>query len=128
MGLRRTPRQPDSSDEFHLAHDEPDADVEAVILWENSNRYCSDGSDNACTLINPAVYTEEQLCCAPLGEGSGRLHDNCQWKTQNVTVENNTMVGTACTVANLCGFNGLFSNYGTSRYNQKGPITFRQDN
>ena len=105
-----------------------------VILWENSDRYCSDGSDNACTLINPAVYTESS-CAANLSEKSPvDYYDNCRWKTQNVTVENNTMtfdaatVGTACTVANLCGFNGLFSNYGTSQYNQTRPITFQQDN
>ena len=105
-----------------------------VILWENSDRYCSDGSDNACTLINPAVYTESS-CAAHISEKSSvDYYDNCRWKTQNVTVENNTLtfdattVGTACTVANLCGFNGLFSNYGTSQYNQTGPITFRQDN
>ena len=105
-----------------------------VILWENSDRYCSDGSDNACTLIDPAVYTESS-CAANLPEKSPvDYYDNCRWKTQNVTVEHNTMtfdaatVGPACTVANLCGFNGLFSNYGTSQYNQTGPITFQQDN
>jgi hypothetical protein len=105
-----------------------------VILWENSDRYCSDGSDNACTLINPSVYTESS-CTANLSEKTPvDYYDNCRWKTQNVTVEDNSMtfnattVGTACTVANLCGFNGLFSNYGTSQYNQTGPIAFRQGN
>ena len=105
-----------------------------VILWENSDRYCSDGSDNACTLINPAIYTERS-CAANLSEKSPvDYYDNCRWKTQNVTVKNNTMsfnaatVASACTVANLCGFNGLFSNYGTSQYGQAGPIAFEQDN
>jgi hypothetical protein len=105
-----------------------------VILWENSDRYCSDGSDNACTLVNPAIYTESS-CAAHLSEKSPvDYYDNCRWKTQNVTVKSNTMtfdpsaVGSGCTIANLCGFNGLFSNYGTSQYSQTGPIAFQQDN
>ena len=28
-----------------------------VVLWENANRYCSDGSDHVCTLVDPPVYT-----------------------------------------------------------------------
>ena len=105
-----------------------------VILWENSDRYCSDGSDNACTLINPAIFTESS-CAANLSEKSPvDYYDNCRWKTQNVTIKNNTMtfnattVGSGCSVADLCGFNGLFSNYGTSQYNQTGPIVFKQGN
>ena len=70
-----------------------------VILWENSDRYCSDGSDNGCTLINPAVYTESS-CAANLSQKSPvDYYDNCRWKTQNVTVENNTMTFDATTWA-----------------------------
>ena len=107
-----------------------------VILWENANRYCSDGSDNACTLVNPSVYTTSS-CAANLSEKSPvDYYDNCRWKTQNVLVEDNTLnfdpanVDAQCTVANLCGFNGLFSDYGTSLYGNTrvGAVTFQQNN
>ena len=105
-----------------------------VVLWENSDRYCSDGSDSDCTLVDPSVYTVSS-CAAHLSETTPvDYYDNCRWKTQNVSVEDNTFaftpgaVSPACTTADLCGFNGLFSNYGTSQYNQTGPITFHQNN
>jgi len=28
-----------------------------VVLWENSNRFCGDGSDGVCTLASPSVAT-----------------------------------------------------------------------
>ncbi|MGH3627156.1 MAG: hypothetical protein ACRDRL_06920 [Sciscionella sp.] len=46
-------------------------------------------------------------------------YSDCRWKTQNVSVHNNsftfnpTSIGANCTQANTCGFQGLFSNYGT---------------
>jgi len=57
-----------------------------------------------------------------------------------VLVEDNTLtfnpadvVGSGaagCTISNLCGFNGLFSNYGTSIYGNTrvGAVTFQQNN
>ena len=45
--------------------------------------------------------------------------DDCRWKTQNVTVAGNTFdfspsdLGPACNTTNLCGFNGVFSQFGT---------------
>jgi hypothetical protein len=106
-----------------------------VVLWENADRYCS-AFDADCTLVDPAVYTVAS-CAANLSETSPvDYYDNCRWKTQNVSVENNTFnfnaatVSSSCTVANLCGFNGLFSNYGTSIYGSTrvGAITFGQNN
>ena len=106
-----------------------------VVLWENADRYCS-ALDADCTLVDPAVY-KLASCAANLSETSPvDYYDNCRWKTQNVSVENNTFnfnaatVGSSCTVANLCGFNGLFSDYGTSIYGSTrvGAITFRQNN
>jgi len=108
-----------------------------VVLWENANRYCSDGSDQVCTLVDPAVYNLTS-CAAHLGERSPvNYYDNCRWRAQNVTVAHNAFefdpyeIGPNCTVANYCGENGLFSNYGQPPYS--GPavptnITFDQDN
>ncbi len=94
-----------------------------VVLWENSNRYCGDGSDSLCTLVTPATYTTTS-CKAHLSGSkptqSPDYFDNCRWKTQNVTVTDNTFtltraqVASDCTAATLCGFNGLFSEYGTT--------------
>ena len=94
-----------------------------VVLWENSNRYCGDGSDGACTLVTPSTYT--MASCGAHLKGSTPTqtpdyYDNCRWKTQNVTVSGNTFtftptaVGSNCTTADYCGFNALFSEYGTT--------------
>ena len=105
-------------------------------MWENANRHCSDGSDSNCTLIDPSVYTVAS-CAANLSEKSPvDYYDNCRWKTQNVSVTDNTFnfnaasVGATCTTANLCGFNGLFSEYGNPPYGNTvvGAITFGQNN
>ncbi len=98
-----------------------------ITLWENANRFCSDGSDNACTLVDPQVFTQsscaENLSSAVAGADTGSpaadYYDGCRWKTQNVQVSGNVFQFNpadipGCTVASLCGFNGLFSNYGST--------------
>jgi hypothetical protein len=106
-----------------------------VVLWENADRYCS-AFDADCTLVDPHVYTLAS-CAANLSEKYPvDYYDNCRWKTRNVLVENNTLnftpanVAGNCNVSNMCGFIGLFSNYGTSIYGDTriGAITFRQNN
>ena len=107
-----------------------------VVLWENANRYCSDGSDGVCTLVNPSVYTLSS-CAAHLSEQTPvDFYDNCRWKTQNVLVTDNffnfspSAVGSGCNTAFLCGFNGLFSNYGNLPYaaTRTVAVTFQQNN
>ena len=64
--------------------------------------------------------------CSPgnlQGSGPGQTpidyYDNCRWKTQNVSVTDNTFsfsrsaIGADCTAATSCGLQGLFSEYGT---------------
>jgi parallel beta-helix repeat protein len=97
-----------------------------VVLWENSNRFCGDGYDDACTLVDPSVATMSS-CPKALANSSENqptdtpdYFDLCRWKTQNVTVSHNVFnlnpadIGSDCTVANNCGFNGLFSEYGST--------------
>ncbi len=94
-----------------------------VVLWENANRYCSDGSDDVCTLVAPSIYTVSS-CKSHLAGATAKqspdYFDNCRWKTQNVAVSQNTFnfnpanIGSQCTIPNDCGFNGLFSEYGSS--------------
>ena len=97
-----------------------------VVLWENSNRACGDGYDGVCTLVAPSVATISNCKVGLADSGKNQPTDSpdyfdlCRWKTQNVTVSGNVFsfnpanVGSNCTKANDCGFNGLFSEYGSS--------------
>ena len=171
-----------------------------VILWENSNRFCTsvaNTSTGTCTLVNPgaANLTTCAISLTPpqgavraavpprprgrpqgappspaaspsppaparqapvhaggapgrggtaQGQGFQNLIagapyiDDCRWKTQNVSVSGNLFdfspsdIGATCTVANECGFNGVFSEFG-SIFPYEGTrvednITFNQDN
>lgn len=116
-----------------------------ITLWENANRFCSDGSDHACTLIDPVVFTQAS-CAANLptavagtntGSPAADYYDGCRWKTQNVQVSGNVFKLNAaditnCTPDELCGFNGIFSNYGsTAPYTSAAvptAIAFKQGN
>jgi hypothetical protein len=96
-----------------------------VTLWENSNRACGDGYDDVCTLVAPSVATTSSCqkgltnSAANQPGDSPDYFDLCRWKTQNVTVSGNVFslnpanVGSNCTKANYCGFNALFSEYGS---------------
>jgi hypothetical protein len=113
-----------------------------VILWEDANRFCnspSNTSTGTCTLVDPSVVTIQT--CGPRNIDKSPYFDDCRWKVQNVLVNHNvfdfdpTAVGPSCTPQDACGFQGLFSEFGTwplwSPY--KGTvveehITFDQDN
>jgi hypothetical protein len=69
------------------------------------------------------------------------FYNGCRWKTQNVLVAHNVFdfnpaeIGPSCTALNSCGFQGLFSQYGSypSWSPYKGTvvekhITFDQNN
>lgn len=91
-----------------------------VILWENSNRYCNSPSNTStgdCTLVAPSTATIKS--CNAQNVGHAPYYSDCRWKTQNVEVSHNqfdfdpSALGPKCTLANLCGFQGVFSEYGT---------------
>ena len=91
-----------------------------VILWENSNRFCGspdNSSSGYCTLVDPKA-TLTTCGNASLVQATPYFTD-CRWKTQWVYVEFNkftfspTGVGKACTPTSNCGYNGLFSEYGS---------------
>ena len=85
-------------------------------LWDQSN-------DALCTLVAPGTYTLAS-CAAHIPGGSTGASpdyvDNCRWKSQNISVADNTFnftasnIGSDCTTANTCGYNGLFSEGGTT--------------
>jgi len=93
-----------------------------VIMWENANRACGVSNDDACTLVQPAVYTLKS-CRSHIANSTPARHpdyfDNCRWKTQNVMVSHNVFSLNPgrvphCTAGNGCGYNGIFSEYGSS--------------
>ena len=111
-----------------------------VILWENSDRYCASGANTStgyCTLVDPATATIRN-CGNPSLLKTEPYYADCRWKTQNVLVSRNSFtfnpasIGPQCTPANFCGFNGIFSQWG-SWFPYHGTvvenhITFDQDN
>jgi hypothetical protein len=113
-----------------------------VVLWENADRFCNspaNTSSGTCTLVNPTV-ANLNTCVQGTINNAPYLAD-CRWKTQNVSVTNNTFsltpsnIGSICTASNSCGLQGVFSNYGTyptwSPYQGdviQQAITFNQNN
>ena len=92
-----------------------------VILWENADRYCGSGANTStgyCTLGNSSVATVRN-CANPRLIVTKPYYNDCRWKTQNVLVRDNTFtfdparIGPECTHARYCGFNGIFSEWGS---------------
>lgn len=93
-----------------------------VVMWENSNRFCGpDSPDNAgslCTLVAPKIATTS-TCRTPKID-TNPLFADCRWRTINVSVTDNKFsftrsgVGHGCSASDGCGFNALFSIYGST--------------
>ena len=130
------------SGKLEIAHNSFLNNWSGVILWENSNRFCNSPANTSsgyCTLVSPANVTLQSCNSAKID--TEPYYDDCRWKTQNVSVEHNVFdfvpasVGASCTAATDCGFQGLFSEYGS--YPTWSPyqgtvvekhITFNQNN
>ncbi|WP_406057045.1 right-handed parallel beta-helix repeat-containing protein [Kribbella sp. NBC_00889] len=91
-----------------------------VVLWENADRFAgspANTSTGSGTLVNPSVVTAKS-CNETTIKKPPYLAD-CRWKTQNVRVHDNLFslvpdnIGKTCAFSSGCGFNGLFSNWGT---------------
>lgn len=91
-----------------------------IILWENSNRFCAspdNSSSGYCTMVDSKA-TLSTCANHALIKRQPYLGD-CRWKTQNFLIEHNVFsfspsaVGNGCSRALLCGFNGVFSEYGS---------------
>jgi Right handed beta helix region len=91
-----------------------------VILWENANRFCNSPANTSagyCTLADPGQVTLASCNSADIAK-QPYLAD-CRWKTQNVSVVHNVFdfnaaaVSPSCSAATGCGYQGVFSEYGT---------------
>jgi Right handed beta helix region len=113
-----------------------------IVAWENADRFAGSPANTSTgvgTLVNPSVATVS-ACATKSKVKKEPFYDDCRWKTQNVLVEANTFATDpskikGCKPSTGCGFNGLFSNYGTyprwSPYHGKvvqEDITFEQNN
>jgi parallel beta-helix repeat protein len=108
-----------------------------VFLWQDSNRYCSDGSDAVCTLVDggPAGPFTLSACRANLptadmnltaftGETTGSPAEDwwggCLWRTENVLITRNAFDFDPAKIPDCnkkdwpdCGAIGIFSEYGS---------------
>lgn len=91
-----------------------------VVLWENANRFCNspaNTSTGACTLDDPSVVNLKS--CSPKNIKKLLYFNDCRWKVQNVSVSHNVFdfnpnsLGVKCTPQYNCGFQGIFSQFGT---------------
>lgn len=91
-----------------------------VVGWENADRFCgspANTSSSFCTLGNPTVAN--LTTCVSGTIANQPYYDDCRWKSQNISVHDNNFsfdpaVISGCTPSASCGFQGLFSNSGTS--------------
>lgn len=118
----------------------------SIFLWQNSNRYCSDGSDGMCTLVDGGPHGPFTIsaCHANLpsatvdtsdyaGNKTGTpledWWDGCMWHTENVSVTRNTIDFDPAAILDCnhrdwpdCGAGGIFSEYGSPPDNVPGWI------
>ena len=110
----------------------------SVFLWQNSNRFCSDGFDGVCTLagddqsgrftlsgcksnLPSASLSKRRFVGNVTGSPPRDWWDGCMWKTANVVVSHNTIEFTPGHVTGCshdawptCGAGGIFSQYGSA--------------
>jgi nitrous oxidase accessory protein NosD len=101
-----------------------------VVLWESADRFCGspdNSSTGTCTLVDPtqvniSTCNRTHLADATPTQRPVDYYDSCRWKTQNVSVTDNTFnlspsaIGAGCAVGKGCGLQGLFSQYGTNPF------------
>ncbi len=109
-----------------------------IFLWQDSNRFCSDGFDGICTLVDggpSGPFTVKQcksnMSSASIdtatyvgkrtGSPSQDWWDGCIWRTENVRITRNVVDFnpaeiTDCNQADwpACGAGGIFSEYGST--------------
>ncbi len=109
-----------------------------VFLWQDSNRFCSDGFDTVCTLVDggtsgpfglagckanlpSAALDDTSYVGRETGSPAEDWWDGCLWKTENVSVTRNAIDFNPANIPHClhaawpaCGANGIFSEYGSA--------------
>jgi hypothetical protein len=107
-----------------------------VFLWQNSNRYCSDGFDTPCTLVDGGQSSPFTVASCKANIGSAAVDtttyagnrtgspsedwwDGCMWETANVSITKNVIDFNPANIPHCnstdwpeCGAGGVFSEYG----------------
>jgi hypothetical protein len=133
----------DYKNKLLISHNNFSDNWSGIILWENSNRFCGSPDNTStgyCTMVDPKAASL-RTCGDARTIARNPYLSACRWRTQNVLVEQNSFsfdpaaIGKSCTVKNGCGYNGIFSEYGSDPYwsPYKGnmipdDITYHQDN
>ena len=116
-----------------------------VFLWQNSDRFCSAGFDNVCTLVDggssgpftmsacksnlpSASVNTTTYASKPTGSPAQDWWDGCLWWTANVSVTENTIDFNPAEITHCnqtdwpdCGAGGIFAEYSVAPpYNQPG--------
>jgi hypothetical protein len=128
-----------------------------IFLWQNSNRYCTDGYDGPCTLvggrqsgpfttgrckvnIRSASVSTVTYAGHRTGSPPEDWWDGCMWRTENVKITGNVIDFNPAHILDCnqaawpdCGANGLFSEYGSPPSRQPDwavptELTFFQNN
>jgi Right handed beta helix region len=105
---------------FRITHNRFVDNWAGVVGWENADRFAgspNNSSTGFSTLVNRKV-ANLRTCVA--GTISRKPYfDDCRWKTKRLRVAHNTFVSHSSVIPGCredtgCGFQGLFSNWGTS--------------
>jgi hypothetical protein len=129
----------------------------SIFLWQDSNRFCADGTDGICTLVDggPSGPFTLSRCKSNLSSASistttyaGKVTgsplqdwwDGCLWKTENVIITHNVIDFNPANIPHCnhrdwpaCGAGGILSNYGSLPNHAPGwvvptQLTFFQGN
>jgi hypothetical protein len=117
----------------------------SIFLWQNSNRYCNDGFDDGCPLVDggPSGPFTPAGCSANLpsatisttthignktGSPPADWWNGCIWRTENVSITHNTIDFSPAHIMHCnhddwpdCGAGGIFSEYSsTTTYKSPG--------
>lgn len=118
----------------------------SIFLWQSSDRYCSDGLDAVCTLVDggPSGPFTLASCKSNLPSASvdtatyaGRATgspprdwwNGCLWRTENVSIAHNVIDFNPAAIPHCnhndwpaCGAGGIFSQYGSPPGNKPGWV------
>lgn len=105
---------------FLIAHNRFVDNWAGVVAWENADRFAgspNNASTGFSTLVNRKVVNLHT--CVPGTIDGQPYYDDCRWKTQRLKVIHNRFAYHASAIAECradtgCGYQGLFSNWGTS--------------
>ena len=129
----------------------------SILLWQNSNRHCSDSYDGICTLLKSQTSGSFTISACKLNFKSASINiatyvgsqtgspradwwDGCMWKTENVSITHNIFDFNPANIMDCnqtdwssCGGGGIFSEYSSpptplQSWVVPTQITFFQDN